>query len=229
MSFVAQPRNYSEMLSKIFLYTFAGSLLGVWILVRHSPQLLTLVSQYPLEVNLGVVKVPLSYVAPAFLVAWVFRILKFHDRISDLAGIRERFDIDEILIPLADAVGVSVTANLRGKLKSRRDDYMRICFYRYASSRNPRIDEHLIVSALDKWSWFWIALELSAIAVLVAIGFVATGEMVCAAWSIVVAVVLGFVVSRAHRCCAPVARAEVSEILSNQAYQEEVRRSFNEI
>jgi hypothetical protein len=104
----------------------------------------------------------------AIVIALFCRAITLHDRISDFCGIRQKFDIEEILIPLAEKSGINITPENRQVLKEKRSALMRLVFYNYASSTDPKIDKHLIYKALDHWSWFWVIVENSTIYFLIA-------------------------------------------------------------
>ncbi len=86
---------------------------------------------------------------------------QLHDRVSDIIGIRRRFDCKHILIPLAKRVGSQITKEKELKIAKHRDELMRAVFYRYASSRSdkPLVDKHDIEHALGAWCWFWSFVE----------------------------------------------------------------------
>jgi hypothetical protein len=162
--------------------------------------------------------------AIAFLFTVVF---KLHDRVADLFRIRERFDLQEILIPLAGGVGIPINLERLEKLRKNRKTYMRACFYRFASSTDPKIDQNLIISALDKWSFFWVVVELTVVAFLLVISTLVLKNYFYAAWA-GLAVMVGIVItSFAHIACASIAHAEVSEILSRPENVAEVKNGFN--
>jgi hypothetical protein len=97
----------------------------------------------------------------ALAVALLTRAMRLHDRISDVLGIRKRFDQKHILFPLATLVGQPLTAIQRETVIAKQHELMRDLFYRYASSRSdtPLVDKHEIENALDSWSWFWVCTE----------------------------------------------------------------------
>ncbi len=100
--------------------------------------------------------VNVSGLALALLVALASHIVQLHDRVSDVLGIRRRFDVNKILVPLAMLVGLKLTPDQIRIVRSKRDSLMREVFYRYASSgaENPLVDKHDIQHALAAWSWF---------------------------------------------------------------------------
>lgn len=101
----------------------------------------------------------------AFLVATITYIFHFHDRVSDLFGIRRRFDRNVIIKRLADETGINLDAGKWASIISNHDRVMSNVYYKYTSSTapNPVVDRHDIAQALDAWTWFWIALEGSVI------------------------------------------------------------------
>jgi hypothetical protein len=97
----------------------------------------------------------------AFIVAVLTHTFQFHDRISDLFGIRRRFDIKNILLPLSQRVGSEITKDKERRIAQHRDELMHAVFYKYASSAadKPLVDKHDIEHALNAWSWFWVFVE----------------------------------------------------------------------
>ena len=106
----------------------------------------------------------LSGVVIAFAAAVLTHMFQFHDRISDVLGIRRRFDRQHILVPLALRVGSVITKDKEAKIERHRDELMRAVFYKYATSRgdNLPVDKHDIEHALNAWSWFWVLVEAVA-------------------------------------------------------------------
>ena len=103
----------------------------------------------------------LSGIVIAFVAAVLTHTFQFHDRISDVLGIRRRFDCKSILIPLSQRVGSVVTKDKKAKIAQHRDELMHAVFYKYASSRDdhPLVDKHDIEHALNAWSWLWVFVE----------------------------------------------------------------------
>jgi hypothetical protein len=101
----------------------------------------------------------------AIVLAWVSHAIQLHNRLSDAFGIRNRFDRNYILLPLAVLTGVQLSPIKLNALKANRELLMEKVFYRYASSRadKPLVDKHHIERALDTWSWYWILVEGAAL------------------------------------------------------------------
>lgn len=214
----SQPKNYNEMLSKIMTFTFFVSLVMVAVVAHDLPTIWKFLHPSWLTFDietLGLKNVPPAYLILAFLIALVARIGKLHDRVSDLFGIRERFDVYEILTPLAGGVGIPIDLTRREKFTERRRQIMGDVFYRYASSTKPAIDQHLIWTALDKWSWFWICIEGTTITVIAFILLISTGAFRDASFLGALALAGTLVATQINRACASTAHTEVREILND--------------
>jgi hypothetical protein len=100
-----------------------------------------------------------------FIIALIAAVVAFetklHDRLSDWFGIRQRFDVGNILLPLAVLVGAKLTPMQLSKLVSNRKSLMHMVFYRFADSisTNSLVRKHDINQALAAWSWYWIFIE----------------------------------------------------------------------
>jgi hypothetical protein len=221
----SQPKNYDEMLTKIMTFTFAISLVLVAVVAHDLPGVWK--SLHPTWLTftiepLGLKDVPTAYVIVAFLISLLARVSKLHDRVSDLFGIRERFDVHEILTPLAGGVGIPVDLTRRERLVELRSQIMAEVFYRYASSTNPAIDQHLIWSALDKWSWFWVCIEGSTVGIATFILLLLTGAFRSSAFIGMVTLVGTLAATQINRACASIAHSEVREILRDAQRSDEV-------
>ncbi len=214
----SQPKNYNEMLTKIMIFTFCISLVFVAVVAHGWPTLWNLLHPSWLTFNvdvLGLKNVPTAYLIVAFLISLAARISKLHDRVSDLFGIRERFDLHEILTPLAGGVGIPIDLTRRDRLIERRDQIMGDIFYRYASSTNPAIDKHLIWTALDKWSWFWICIEGTTVGTVAFILLLSVSVFRSAASVGAIIFVATLTATQINRACASAAHSQVREILKD--------------
>ncbi len=225
----SQPKNYDEMLTKIMTYTFCTSLALVALVAHNWPFLWNFLHPSWLTFDiepLGLKNIPPSYVILAFLISFAARVSKLHNRVSNLLGIRERFDINEILAPLAAGAGVLFDLKLREKCVAQRSQIMPAVFYKYASSTKPVIDEHLIWRALDTWSWFWICIETIVVAAVALIMLISIGQYKIGAW-IGIAVFVGtLIATQINRACTSAAHAQVREILTDGQRRNEIGASF---
>jgi len=221
----SQPKNYNEMLTKIMVFTFFVSLVLVAVVAHDLPRVWRYLHPTWLTFTvepLGLKNVPTAYVIVAFLISLVARVSKLHDRMSDLFGIRERFDVHEILTPLAGGVGIPVDLLRRERLIELRGQIMGDVFYRYASSRNPVIDKHLIWTALDKWSWFWVCIEGATVGTLAFILLLSAGAFRSAAIVGLVTLFGTLAATQVNRACASIAHSEVREILNDAQRRSDV-------
>ncbi|HEX4002897.1 MAG TPA: hypothetical protein VHX36_09615 [Candidatus Acidoferrales bacterium] len=224
----ASPNNYPEMLNKISVWTFADSLVLTVIIGLVCPAAARILGRYPIRIEIyGSLTVPILYIVPPVIVAVISRIVRLHDKVSDLFAIRQNFDVFHILLPLAGAVGCALDLDKLEVLKNKRRELMNKTFYRYASSTEPKIQKHLIVSALDKWSWYWILVEFLIIGICAFAVLLFCGAYHAASWlatALLVSVPLGI---WGGRFCALTAQAEVREILADATRCAEIKAVFS--
>jgi len=168
LPFLSTTKNYDEILKKLAGFAFYETYI-ITLLLRGNPRFdafFTAIESWgPIGKVFSIIPhhdvLNLSGIVIAFVVAVLTHTFKFHDPISDVFGIRRRFDRKSILIPLFQRVGCVVTKDKEVKIAQQRDHLMRAVFYRYASSRDdhPLVDKHDIEHALDAWSWFWVFVE----------------------------------------------------------------------
>ena len=168
LPFLSTTRNYAEVLKKLASFAFYETYL-ITLLLRSNPRLdaffTGIKSWGPIGKLVGTIPhhdaLNLSGIIIAFAVAVLTHTFQFHDRISDVLGIRRRFDCKSILIPLSQRVGSVVTKDKQAKIAQHRDELMHAVFYKYASGRadHPLVDKHDIEHALNAWSWFWAFVE----------------------------------------------------------------------
>lgn len=230
------PKNYAEILAKLASFVFWETYIATFFL-RTLPPIHDLfmaveaygpigqvVSTYP---ALSVWNVVGGIIA--FVLAGATHVVKFHDKISDVLGIRHDFDQKHILFPLAELVGVQLTGAQRNKISERRDSIMRDVFYRYASSRaeNPIVDLHDIQHALIAWSTFWVLVEGAALFLMCAlISIFSNGETLVLSFSVLCVVYIAFAVIRYHSL-GRYSRPQIEAIASNDEAAEHVRAAFN--
>jgi hypothetical protein len=224
--------DYPGMLNKIATYTFFATLLLVWLLRAEIPVVETVLSKLTISVPLASgLTVPLGTVLPAFVAAFLSRVLKLHDRVSDMLRIRQRFDVAAILLPLAVGSGTALGIGLVRKIREQRIELMRRLFYKYASSSPGKavIESHYITMALDQWSWYWIVVEASFLALLAAIILLMAGRYLPSSvllLSVLLAMPLLQII-RHH--CEKYALQEVEEILKEPQRRNEIAGALREI
>jgi hypothetical protein len=221
--------DYPGMLNKIPTFTFFASTLGLWLLRVEFTTLDAFLA--PLNVPIPLlsgVSIPLGTVLPAFVVAFLSRVFKFHDRLSDLFRIRHRFDISAILFPLAIACAADLSVDQMRQVKKRREDLMYRVFYKYASSSPGKaaIEKHYITMALDQWCWYWIVLELCALAFFLAVVFfVAQSYLLASLFLASVLLSIG-VLQLIRNLCVDYALQEVEEIAATSERRLAMAKEF---
>ena len=164
MKTLAQPESYSGILQRIFLFSITTGIICTFLLANSSPIVNTIIHSLKTKVNYGPLKnIEILYLLIPLIIALVSRIIKLHDRISDVFRIRATIDTKFILIPLCERSGVALTPRLKKAIKKNRKKYMYKTFYPYASFLNPSISKQLVRTAADNWGWFWALLESSFI------------------------------------------------------------------
>lgn len=223
------PKDYSEMLNKIGVFTLAGALILTWIASLANADINSALSAGTVKIPIAGIELPLFFVVPALLIAIGFRVVKLHDRVSDLFRIREDFDLHEILTPLAAGVGIPTTLDLLRAYRTSRDDLMNRVFYRYTGSPAPKIPEHYTTMALDMWTWYWIITEFEVYGVLGVTVLACSGAYRHA--TLLLAVMwLGLLALRVlGRTCAGHAHTEVRLILENKTWRDEIGTVFGEV
>jgi hypothetical protein len=171
----------------------------------------------------------ISGLAIALVIALLTRAVKLHDLISDLLGIRKRFDQKHILFPLATLVGQNLTALQRKAVIAKRHDLMRDVFYRYASSRadTPLVDKHEIEHGLDSWSWLWVCIE--AVILFTMAGIIAHlfhSHTLGVRFLVVDVVLISLAVMQYPRL-GRYAKAEIAAIAADSTAARDVRAKFN--
>lgn len=221
------------MLAKIGFVTFIVTLFCVILLRREIPSFGSFDPSWDLVWNVEIsnVKVPVPIVTflTALIVALLFRILRLHDRLSDLFGIRAAFDFAYIIQPLALLSGATVTAKRLRAMKDLRDDVMAATFYKYASSmdKDPVPGKHLIIMAMDDWSWYWIVLEVDTVLTITGTILLFSASY---SWSsilfFVILITLPILMYIKYRCSRH-ALAEIATIAEEQDRREEIRKYFD--
>jgi hypothetical protein len=168
LPFLSTTKNYDEVLKKLASFAFCETYF-ITLLLRANPTFdavfQDIESWGPIGRVVGIIPhfdvLNVSGLVIAFVVAILTHTFQFHDRISDIFGIRRRFDHRTILLPLFRRVGCVITEDKEAKIARQRDELMHSVFYKYASSRaeHPLVDKHDIEQALNAWSWFWVFVE----------------------------------------------------------------------
>lgn len=227
----APVSDYSNMLMKIAASTFIVSLIEIIILQSQIPQIPKFLHNLhiPTTITIVGISIPFYIIIPAILIAVISRIIKLHDRISDIFKIREDFDIHNILMPLALGVGANLDGSKIEQLPAKRRTLMNEVFYEYASTTRskPAINPHYITMALDQWKWYWILIEATVITFIASvIFFFFRNYLFSFIFLFIVILALGLL-KISIRSCAHHAQEEVEQIISDIDRKNKILEVFN--
>jgi len=225
MKIFGQPESYSDMLERIFFFTFGTGVFCVFYLSISSPAVKSILDSLAIEAEIGWIKgLKALYVVIPLIVAIFSRIIRLHDKISDVLLIRHRFDTKHILLPLSRKVGSCVGPDV---IKKNRVDMMYKLFYPYAGFKDPSIDAQLVRSALDNWGWFWVELEAICLFLVTGSIFLIMGKTTQLIFSFVVALLLIAVSFGQYKTCIRTATAEVNAIVSDENRNQKILEHFS--
>jgi hypothetical protein len=216
------------MLNKIGIFTLFVTAGIVALLRSKTPTIDTLLGAIGVDVELPWLKITLGTALPALIVAILFRAVKMHDLLSDLFGIRRRFDLSSILMPLALGSGATLTPAQIKRMSKQRSDLMGTVFYKYASSTEDQsvIDRHAITMALDQWSWYWIVVEACAVMSVAALIFVSCGRRGWACLFLTIVLAAQWLLVALRSFCVGYALDEVKLILEDPARRDAIAGEF---
>jgi hypothetical protein len=221
-----RPKNYNEMLNKIGLFTFLEAIVLTLLIPNILDPIRQVLYARDWHVKVMSIELPLLVVLPGVAIALFARIIRLHDKLSDLFRIRQHFDVSRILLPLAKAVGYKPSEKALKALKTDRKRAMRKTFYRYASFEEPAISKALVLSAIDSWTWYWVLLEFLFLLVITASLFLAFHALRPAFFTLAAFGVLLLLFLSAFPVCARKASNQIEEIVSDPKRAEKIRLEF---
>lgn len=220
-------KNYGETLSRLAGFAlYEGFLLALFL--RQIP-----IVDRAFHVSVGIPAIdndPIWVCAAIGLsAAFASRIFKLHDRISDILRIRQQFDTNHILAPLAAGVGFTPSANQRTDMVRRRDELMRLVFYKYTSSRNPQtlVDQHEIEHAIDGWSWFWWPVEAMGLLSAAIVVTLAMARLDLAIVLFAVTAMCALLAYAQYPRLIRLARPQIDAILNDAPARSDILKHFN--
>ena len=220
-----RPSNYDGMLNKIGIFTFLIALALVYWIATVVPGIQRKLDFPNLEAEIfWGMHVKFSYAITAALIALIARVIRLHDKLSDLLRIRATFDLHRILIPLAGAVDYPVGLSLRDKLMINRKDAMQRLFYSYASFEEPKIPKALVLAAIESWTWYWILLEGSFLVSIAAIIFLISRHLDAASIALSICIVCFGLFATCFSVCGRKADFQISEIAIDENSRSEIRK-----
>lgn len=219
MGFFDRPDDYSKMLNRMAFITGILVFISSAFLTQALSEIgMTLPSPKALanqEISVFGFKGSFWALAPAVLLAWIFRRVRIHDRVSDIFGIREAFDTHVILSRLAGEVGIPVDLKALRIFRQNRQDLMYKVFYPYVDAYSPKISKHHVAEALDAWFGYWIAIEAAVVIIFFGIIFLILKSFLFSALFLMIALICILITLRYFKTCAPLAEQEITAMVNH--------------
>jgi len=228
LNFFKTVDTYGAMLNKLATGNFFIGLLAFYFLTTQSFALRTLAADFTLEIAIAGLKLPAGYIVPPLTMALLFRIIKLHDRVSDIFRLREFYDWTYVLKPVRDKVNSDLD---KVKVLKNRGLLMSKCLYRYASSRDPSpvVDKHLIEMVLDQLTWYWFVIESSCITFIVFTILIYLQAFEYALIVFYLGLVLILFSKILQLSCSKYTKQEVNVILESATRRREIKEQFDAI
>lgn len=229
--FLEATKSYSNMLSKITLSTTLFTFILLSIIFRKAPLIKDFLNTFDGDVCVFGINASITAILISILVGILFRSIKMHNCLAKLFGIRNRFDVEHILKPMAKKIGVELSDDQMVKLKSNREKLMDHVFYKYASSssNSSKIDPHYIFMALDQWTWFWMFLEALLIALICSLVLILVKEYYLSIYMLSCAILLLIFLWIMWRKSKKYANTEITQILEDEKIKTDILGHFNDI
>jgi hypothetical protein len=219
--------DYPTLKKRVALLTWIAAIGGLALLSSQVSQVSEFLGKAGPSTTVFGLTISLMYLVLTLPFALLARIVKLHDTLSDVLRVRHRFDVFNVLFPLAAASGASLSAMQLGRVAQSRRALMNAAFYRYASSTKPAIDEHLIHEALDTWSWIWVLSEALVVTALVSVVLVVYGRLEATLWLALGAVIAIALMRLLYVRCSRLALDEVAAITSDNERKMAIRALFH--
>lgn len=230
MNIVGQPEDYSEILQRIFYTSVATGFVCTVLLASASPEVRSLIDSISTEADIGPIKkVRVLYAVIPLLIGLLSRMLKLHDKISNVFRIRYLFDTHCLLFPLARGAGPTLTKDLRKKIRQDRENSMSTAFYAFAGFKKPIIDEQLVRTAADNWGWFWALIESSFLITVTAVVLTYIQKWDYVFWCLIALLVESVLMLIFCLACQRSGRRQVGAILADASRKKTIAKYFRSL
>jgi hypothetical protein len=228
LNFFKTVDTYGAMLNKLATANIFVGLLAFYFLSSQCPELKSLADGFTLDISIAGIKLPAGYIVPPIGMAIFFRVIKLHDRISDIFKIRSYYDWTYVLEPMKQGVQSDAP---KDNIMTNRGSLMSKVFYRYASSRdaNSIVDKHLIEMVLDQLTWYWMIIETSFITFIVFIALMYTQSFEHALVLFYLGLGLIIFAKILQSSCSKYTAQEVNIILDTAPRKREIKEQFDAI
>lgn len=223
-------KSYEDMLNKIAIFTWGFLIAGWYCILLSFPEFTININNFINNffelkdpITIFGFKLPITFLIPT-AIALIFRIVKLHDKISDIFKIRFNYDLENIILPLAE--GSEASINSISKIKKERLKLMYDIFYKYAGYTEPKIDSHLINMALDSLCWYWIVIEGLTVTCITFFICIFSSKLGIIRFLFLIIVVLMASYLGLKKTCVKKTNSEVKAILSKEERKCEIRKVF---
>jgi hypothetical protein len=230
MKIFGQPEDYSEILQRVWYTSVATGIGCTAVLAKASPDLQSLIDSISTKADIGPIKsVKVLYVLIPVLIGVLSRMLRLHDKISDIFRIRYLFDTRFLLFPLAEQSGVKLTITLRKKISRERINSMYAVFYPYCGFKKPVIDEQLVRTAADNWGWFWVLIESFALIAVTTVVLIIMHKTDYVLWCLLVLLAELALMSMYWVACIKGGGRQVSAVLADRSRKKAIAKYFRSL
>ncbi len=218
------PKSYAEMTKKISYTVFLFTMFGLFFVSQISSDFSDFMKDISFKMSAEVygMKLYISLLYIPIVIAILENVFSFHDKLSDLLGIRYRYDKNIVIRHYLQVLNMDKYID---KIDTKnREIIMNEVFYKYASSTSPQIDPHFIYLALGSWSWYWILLDTFSVTLFVGM-FLLLKYYSLSALIIIIIVLFSlyaFMFIKRNTDCIKYSTAEVDAILSYRPWKRKV-------
>lgn len=211
------------MLNKLAIINTATSFLVILFLSTKIPEIKEL-QGFNIEAEVFGMKIQLGYLVASIIIAATTRIIKLHDKISDILRLRASYDWNYIIKPLAEECGTNIK---KRKALNERPHIMGNIFYRYTSRavQPPIVEQDIIDLMMDQLSWSWALLETAFILLVSTLTLTLYGEDAYLP-AIVTAVLFTFSLITL-RSCKKYTKKEIDSIIADQSRKADIKGFIN--
>lgn len=231
-----RPKNYTEMLHKLAVFTFWESIILIYFLRRDQRvfgwldnSVLNLIPNEVLPDQFQFLNIPTIIISGA--ISCLFFSLQMHNLIQKPFGIRSRFDTQSIFTPLAKLLEIEVTEEIEKRFQAKRNTLMQRIFYKYVSStkEDTVVDKHDIHQALWLWSNFWVFEEAIFLLLIFCIPFALLGMFNTLLTALGISALLSICMWQMWPRLTGAARSQIEQITDHSNSKTEVEKVIREI
>jgi uncharacterized membrane protein len=223
------PSSYNGMLKRIALFHFLANL-TILFLLSHFEPVKAILGTISISIDIPYVKTKLGFLyilIPALFTVF-FNVTKLHKVILEATNLRQNFDVNYILSPLAEETGSALNTEFTTKLHSNRNELMSKTFYKYTSSTKPQIDIHHIQTALGNWLWINFLLEFIPTCVLWGVTSYFISYLFMAVMGAVILISFSLIFFK-YNSAKQSAQNQIQIILDEENWKNDIREQFSKI